>query len=373
MAQTGHSEITEQTSPSILGNSHTPASDTEIERQGSNGVLELIAGEFRPYVQKIWIGQKVFEYLAASNARRHLWHVCLTAEQQRELHVVEDPLGENDLLYRRFTFETSRQLQRDFLGQTVHGLDRALEKLGPAARRPPLYLALVRLLTDGGIGAKTTRHLRALADETIMTLVNLPERLRTEEALKTVENPSAAAFFDWVLERIEGQEGKSELRSLEANLLKTSKPKTFLKALRLMVKILAARATTFPQPPWEGSEKLRPLKSFDDVKSAAHRFENCLERQIDEVLTGQEYFYEWSGSEPAIVGLEHLLGDEWVVGQICGIDNEDVTLNTALEIAADLAAAPNIFSQWIDLKCMKGKYAGNNPRFSSRFCHQQYV
>src|SRR4051794_12513448 len=45
-----------------------------------NGIIAWVAGPFATQVSQIWSGDRIKEYLTATDARRHVWHAWLSSD-----------------------------------------------------------------------------------------------------------------------------------------------------------------------------------------------------------------------------------------------------------------------------------------------------
>ncbi len=52
------------------------------------------------------------------------------------------------------------------------------------------------------------------------------------------------------------------------------------------------KEAAFPSPPWNGTSRLAPMTTCEQLDKATARFENCLRTQIAKVVLGTHYFYE---------------------------------------------------------------------------------
>lgn len=96
------------------------------------------------------------------------------------------------------------------------------------------------------------------------------------------------------------------------------------------------RHVSFPPAPWPGTEALRPLTSFDQLRRSALEFKNCIRTYLDQILSGTGYFYrfEKDGKGVAIVELRRVPGVGWVVNEMLGPDNDELSIHTRTEIRA---------------------------------------
>jgi hypothetical protein len=91
---------------------------------------------------------------------------------------------------------------------------------------------------------------------------------------------------------------------------------------------------------------LRPIRSGPDLHESGSRYENSLDRydgvgEVLRVLNGTKYFYEWSGSEGAIVELVRFNTIGWYA-YARARRNDDVSHSTRRELTREFSLAPNI-------------------------------
>lgn len=96
--------------------------------------------------------------------------------------------------------------------------------------------------------------------------------------------------------------------------------------------------STFPEPPFPGSERLVPLRTGADMKHISRTFENCLYKYVDHALAGRLAFCVWKGSQPALIALKPLGMIGWVVDEIKGPNNRGPSAATKGKILAELSS-----------------------------------
>lgn len=86
----------------------------------------------------------------------------------------------------------------------------------------------------------------------------------------------------------------------------------------------------FPPPPWEGDDKVRPIRSLAELKDAGEKFDNCLaggrnQRQYaSRVVAGLVYFYVCDHM-PALIEVECEIFWGWRIDEMNGVKNRDLT------------------------------------------------
>ena len=304
-----------------------------------NSAVALIAGSFLDPIVRIWPGARIGEYLAASDARRHLWHACLAAEAGIFWPKDEDSA---ELSYARFTAWKSKFLLMQAYAVEARGLFGVLGRLGPTARAPQVYRALVEAMAAEDAGALFLSQSREPKNELILAVAALPPRLRSKRVLKELagkrEASEEAALFAWGLARLETLHGAGAADAI----LAATKP---LKALNEIGATLP-----FPAPPWPGDERLMPVTSPERLAKIADDFENCLSgfagSAILEVRIGQKYFYEWRGEEPGLLELTAWPCLGWRLTQAKGPKNAALSAPTQASILAALAKCPSFAPVW---------------------------
>lgn len=101
------------------------------------------------------------------------------------------------------------------------------------------------------------------------------------------------------------------------------------------------RHAAFPPAPWVGTDELRPITSYADLKRLALEFDNCVRTYHLNVLDGTSYFYRYAekGKPVATIELKKLPGLGWSVGEIHGPNNDSVSSVSIGRIRAAFAQA----------------------------------
>lgn len=294
-----------------------------------NHAIELVAGQFAPDVRLIWSGARAAEYLTAPDARRHVWHACLASEYGNFSPAREDA----DFLYSRLTSMKAKDLIVQAYGVRPRGIIGVLRRLGPAARSPETYRMIVSVLEKGGAGARFLINKHQPDDLLIEAVAALSCQLNDHECRAWLYCDSAdlhnLAFHAWTAARFAQSQKTPEF-------LSKGDPASGLRDALLH--------RPFPTPPSSGTEELRPIMSARDLRDVGRRFKNCLGRVRDafRVVNGLKFFYEWTGSEPAVVDLVRFGGIGWYVNDTLGIQNIDVSPATRRQIALAFSNAPMI-------------------------------
>jgi hypothetical protein len=308
---------------------------------GKNSIVALVAGPFAAQVSQIWSGDRLKEYLTATDARRHVWHAWLASEAMA-FHV-RNPMTV-ELAYSRLTFAKGKDLILQAYACQPAGMIRTLGRLGTQARPPEIYRALVRALDMEGPGAKLLRHTSDLSDELILGVAALPAGLNVKPVLDLFKAGrigfESIGFFTWTIARLEMLKGFRIVQSI----LSAPKPMEMM--------WMALQDFPFPRPPWPGDERLRPITTRLDLHRVAADFKNCLttdQRQREavlRVLNGSRYFYEWCGPEPALLEFCRIGPVGWYLVQARGRRNRNVPDQERDEILRRLSVAPSLCPTW---------------------------
>ena len=310
----------------------------EAPSRETNTALQLIAAAFAEDVGRIWAGRRIGEYLSPPDGRRHLWHACLAAEAGIFRPHDRDPA---EVSYARFTAWKGKHLIAQAYGICAPGLPGALTRLGPKARRPEVYRALVNVMESGGTGARFLSQSATLSNALILAVAVLPPELRLKRVLRELDGrrgPEEAAFFAWSLGRLAALQGGDAAAAI-------------LAAPRPMQALAKARESfPFPAPPWAGDERLRPVTTPRRLMEIAKAFDNCLlhfpDCSIGEVRTGAKYFYEWRGEEPALLEFTACPPLGWRLAEAKGPKNAPLSARSRAAILAALALCPAFAPVW---------------------------
>lgn len=110
----------------------------------------------------------------------------------------------------------------------------------------------------------------------------------------------------------------------------------------------------FPPPPWDGDDKIRPLRSRREMKAAGRALDNCVKRQSNDyalkALSGYGYLYLCEDA-PAMIEVVRDVFFGWMVSDIKGPQNESLSPAERLEIRrafhnAGFCQATNMRFEW---------------------------
>jgi hypothetical protein len=199
-----------------------------------------------------------------------------------------------------------KSLSARYLG-APRGLIRALSKIGPLPWTREGYLALLRVLEEGGDAAKRVMHARRLTEDEVLVLVHLPPALRREPYLAACRTPWAAAYLAWLHERAT-QAG----RPLRERALRRAAALHWSEFGGLFADV------DFPAPPFvpDGFEHIADARR---LRKAAREMSNCLAtRQTDAERGDNVYYFSATGM---VVEVEKVDGFGWRLTQAKGRRN----------------------------------------------------
>jgi hypothetical protein len=284
-----------------------------------SATLVAEAGALAPALARIWPRPHA-SYFAAEPARRHLAAIIVAWSK-----------GETRHLAAQFDVWSLRRLISEYLPDAPSGLAEALRKLGDGGFRREDYAALLSLLYEGGEGAKALRHAERIDRGLLNKLTALPASLRRPRIVALLDSVHVAALVARGAKRACGVIDERAMARL-ADRLERARSSQGL--FRMLIDEIGLEQLA--PPPVPGADWLRPLASTRDIDHAARRFENCLKGRIPLLLLGRAAYYEVLGEEPAIVEIVRDLHGLWVVGEVRGHANAEITLALWERIRAHL-------------------------------------
>ena len=241
--------------------------------------------------------------------------------------------------------QSKKALLKQFIQPYPTGLGAVVKKLGNRVMVRDRYLELIDLLAEPK-AAKFLWHEPKVRSSMITALVGLEPAFRRPKIVRNVANKTTlhcAQYAIAVARRVSPKVSDRVLaKSLEGAFpkKKNGNPEP-CEAQWKMQEWLVRRLTkaTIPKPPWNGSQKLRPITRAQDLLKTAEKLENCLASELVNVIGKKRYFYLWKDRVATVVALENdpLLG--WIVGEIKGPHNKDVSKKTKEVITEEFRAA----------------------------------
>ena len=176
------------------------------------------------------------------------------------------------------------------------------------SQSPDGYRQILGWLTDEDLYQSVLRKKRIKCDQVkvFVRMEEIPEKFRTERILNLISHEDDCDLIITMNELIHHFEvsiTKEEINNAAKNLGNICDlPK------RIKSKF---KSVSFPPPPWQGNERIRPLCSRQEIKQAAGEFKNCLRDYVGEIMLGYQYFYICKQSSAVInVKKRHYL---WLV------------------------------------------------------------
>jgi len=247
-----------------------------------------------------------------------------------------------------------RKLLKELFPTCPAALVNLLHKLPKKPMPIEAYQKLICAMEDEKI-RKSLFHAERIKEAGIFMLdemAALPERFRSVAmcCIKNADDFDDLNWdFHWVMVAIE----KLGLKITEQELGKVFSRKGGTTAW-LEKKI---SKLPFPDPPWEGDDEIRPIRSLNKLKIAAKMLENCMtsshlrRHYASRVVTRHSYFYVCDHI-PAMVEVRHDDFWGWSVHEIAGATPDQ---KSEIEmkffracISPALGKTPNRFDDFID-------------------------
>jgi hypothetical protein len=281
-------------------------------------LLQHLAGEFAPRVAGLWRAPHAV-FLTAPAERRHL--TCLAVLCSGEAGLPAEPNG-------LFELSLPRAI-RAFVPDAPQGLARALGHIGEIAWTAEDYRSLVRLLRFG-VSMKLLHHAEAICAEDVRSLAVLPDPLLAAGFGRLKLTPDQAAMArDGFLHTVM-LHGLDEAAAAASRWARADNLPTLFRTMQLDL------LPEVKEPPFPGTERLRPLCTKAAMADAADRFGNCLRTRIRHASLGCGAYYEWILKPGAIVEIwhDHLFG--WRLDEAKGPKNSAVPAPVREAINAEL-------------------------------------
>ena len=211
-------------------------------------------------------------------------------------------------------------------GNVPPGFVNALGKMGVSAQKTSCYVALFRLLQANPLFRHSLSHMSRIDERQIRMIEALGPKFARPNIIAILHGRSDAHAVGAALQCFldHGLISESEL------MLRLRRVRKLGELSMLIDRIYCT--IEFPEPPISASSGCRAICSADELACVSRRFRNCLRTYIPDVIRGEMYFYEWSGDEPAVIRLTAERPFGWLVGEIWGIQNRNVSRHCREEI-----------------------------------------
>lgn len=280
---------------------------------------------------------------SVADERRHLWLLVWSQMAHRAERVVDaTDLGAWRKRLQGSSFKSIAK-QAGFDG--AHGLQRCFRRLGwKALISSAAYLTIADVLSGHSAAAKVLRHAKQIDQRTVHLL---PVFLAADCSPALAQ----ALIGD---RRIKADHARRILWRLDQ--VRRSSPDL---ADRLIERFSGGTSAfdeeawaeaTFPEPPWEGTSRLKPIASKSALDAAAVAFKNCLSHYLRQICSGERYFYRFE--DIAVVELQLVAGIGWEVECYLGKRNAMISDQERLMLEAELAQAPATFCKILPNKPM---------------------
>ena len=166
-------------------------------------------------------------------------------------------------------------------------------------RDPAAYLLLFDILSEGGPGAKMLHHHPVVTEPLVKVLEAIEPAMRHRALVSGFLEcepccPVARAKeWNWRLRRLRIIDPPMA-EAIEVSVRCGGAPIDLIEDMRV------GGDLPFPEPPWSGSELLRPIRTPSELVKVAFRYSNCLSSRVACARTGRGFYYEYVG-DPAMV------------------------------------------------------------------------
>tara|TARA_R110000782_G_scaffold30891_4_gene76565 strand:+ start:766 stop:1752 length:987 start_codon:yes stop_codon:yes gene_type:complete len=219
---------------------------------------------------------------------------------------------------------------KDLIRPYPPGITNLLKKLNGKPFSKNTYFELIELLHD----TKASTHLQhasSINSNTIKCLFQLDHSWRDLKILhnvKTTKDTNIILFIHRACLKL-GEKYPDFIDHVSLHKIKD---------IDGLIDYLIRRINkiTFPEPPWVGNKRIRPITNGEQLNSVSKKFKNCIADYICEILMGACYFYV-SSYGPSIIKLNRNPIFIWHVEEILGVENDEVTKHALRTIHAEFS------------------------------------
>jgi hypothetical protein len=281
-------------------------------------LLQHLAGEFAARVAGLWRAPHAV-FLTSSAERRHLVCVALLCAGDSGLAAHPNALFELPM----------KRAIRAFIPDAPTGLARALGRIGETAWSAEDYRALLRLL-GFGTSMKVLRHADAITADDVRSLAQLPDPLLSAGFGRLKLTSDQAAMARDAFLHMTMLHGLDEAVAAASHWAHADNLPTLFRQMHLDL------LPEVREPPFPGTDRLKPLRTKAEMAEAADRFRNCLRTRIRYAALGTGAYYEWRETPGAIVEIwqDQLFG--WRLDEAKGPRNAPVPAPMREAITAEL-------------------------------------
>ncbi len=276
-----------------------------------NAALVADAGPLAGAVARVWPRPHT-AYFAAEPPRRKA--AAIVAAR------INAPVSERDMAELAEALETwsLKRIVGRYLPGAPDGFVEALRKMSDEGWTAEDFRLLVALLGEPQ-GAKVLRHAASIDRELVLVLTRLQPQLRRTRIVATIATSFVADLVARGVKRAVGNDERPIARVAD----RFERARTSQALFRMLIEAIGLEQLS--PPPVPGADWLTPLATVAQIESAALRFENCLKHRIPLLLRGKAAYYEAVGGEPAVIEIVRDTQGLWVVGEIRGHANINIT------------------------------------------------
>ncbi|MDD9810486.1 MAG: hypothetical protein OXU71_02040 [Gammaproteobacteria bacterium] len=268
----------------------------------------------------------------AEQPRGYAHFLCLIRMALLEQGADDRNMQDDALLLRA---NSKKALLKTWLPSSPAGIVNLLPKLPNKPLQQDEYRWLIHALADKRI-RKHLLHIKRIKKFDIFLandVVNLPAQFRVA-AMRFIKDKDDYE----VLCRIMHAAKKLGLNVTEREIIQAADQQAGVNDGLYGWLINKISGLPFPPPPWEGDDKIRPVRSPDELKNAAEKFNNCLthgdtqRRYASRVVAGFIYFYVCDHM-PALIKVEREIFWGWRIDEMKGIKSRCLTLHQNHELS----------------------------------------
>jgi hypothetical protein len=199
-----------------------------------------------------------------------------------------------------------------------HGLRPAmLRRLGPSPLSVTGYDALARLTANRMLGRQLTHLSASLTRRHVAALSRLPAAFQDARMLRFDDLPHIGDTFELLVGMLLKACPGAGTAEIAASLFATKETSLYDWSERFLLEHAA-----LPEAPHAEQQWLRPLRTGPELASAGKTYQNCLARQVAEVLQGRRHFSIFSDRGTAIVEFRSWQPVGWYVGRLWAPGNK---------------------------------------------------
>ena len=280
-------------------------------------IARLAKDDLAPLVNLIFPGPTAAIYILTRPERRHAWNAYLAAGP---LDPATSPDPEIVSVVRDILLLcSSRDLLAAAYSRVPRGLEAALRRLPQHALSKEGYRRLGRLFIEAEKHGIEMGRLGELDDVRLEILELLPVKLRSPRLVQAIAAVSTASRVSHAFEALTGAGIDADLlaRRLETAQTWKQRAEVIRKAYETFV------PTDFP---FESDDRCTLLRTPEEMRQTARRFDNCLVSLIPEFIRGESVYAVWQSEEnPLVIEIARDQPFGWHLSQIRGPKNSTPT------------------------------------------------